>query len=93
MAPTWEELGETLKDEAGITIAKLDATANDVPAQFVVHGFPTIYFYPADTKTPKKYEGGRDAKDFVKYLAKHASKELSGYNRDGSKKDGAKTEL
>jgi len=86
LAPTWEELGDTLKDEDSLTIAKLDATANDVPAQFVVHGFPTIYFYPADTKTPKKYEGGRDVQDFIKFLAKHSSKELKGYNRDGSKK-------
>ena len=60
----------------------------DVPSQFVVHGFPTIYFYPADSKTPKKYEGGRDVNDFVKYLAKHSSKELVGYSRDGKKKEG-----
>lgn len=87
LAPIWEELGEELKNE-DVTIAKLDATANDVPAQFVVHGFPTLYFYPADTKEPKKYEGGREVKDFVKFLAKHASKELNGYTRDGKKKEG-----
>lgn len=88
LAPVWEEIGQTLKDEKNIAIVKMDATANDVPPAFVVHGFPTIYFYPADSKTPKKYEGGRDATDFVKYIAKHASKELSGFNRDGSAKEG-----
>ena len=35
----------------------MDATANDVPKQFQVQGFPTIYFVPADDKkSPKKYE-------------------------------------
>jgi protein disulfide isomerase family A protein 3 len=87
LAPVWEELGALLKDEPTIAIVKMDATANDVPPTFVVHGFPTIYYYPADTKVPKKYEGGRDVQDFVKYLAKHSAKELRGYNRDGSLKD------
>ncbi|KAI1293631.1 Protein disulfide-isomerase A3 [Halotydeus destructor] len=87
LAPTWEELGQTFKDESGIRIVKLDATANDVPPQFIVHGFPTIYFYPADSKTPKKYEGGRDVDDFVKYLAKYSSKDLKGFTRDGQKKE------
>jgi protein disulfide isomerase family A protein 3 len=41
-----------LKDEPGVAIVKLDATANDVPPTFVVHGFPTIYYYPADSKMP-----------------------------------------
>lgn len=81
-----------MKDESGIAIVKMDAVANDVPPTFAVQGFPTIYFYPADSKAPKKYEGGRDVKDFVKYLAQHASKELSGYTRGGEKKD-AKEEL
>ena len=32
LAPKYEELAEKLKDEPGVTIAKMDATANDVPS-------------------------------------------------------------
>jgi protein disulfide isomerase family A protein 3 len=85
LAPVWEELGDALKDEDNVAIVKMDAVANDVPLPFVVHGFPTIYFYPADTKEPKKYEGGRDVKDFVAYLAKHSSDGLQGYDKTGKK--------
>ena len=47
-----------LEDEEGITIAKMDATANDVPKPFEVRGFPTLYWVPANNKNkPKKYEG------------------------------------
>lgn len=68
----------------------MDATANDVPSTFEVHGFPTIFWYPSSSKQPKKYEGGRDLQDFINYVAKHATNELDGYSRDGKKK---KTEL
>jgi len=35
----------------------MDATANDVPANYQVRGFPTIYFAPKGKKqNPKKYE-------------------------------------
>jgi len=37
--------------------AKMDATENDVPSQYEVQGFPTIYFAPKNGKTnPRKYE-------------------------------------
>jgi len=82
-------LAEKLKDEPEITIAKMDATANDVPSPYDVRGFPTIYFAPKGSKSsPKKYEGGREVKDFIKYLAKEATNELDGYNRNGKKKGG-----
>ena len=37
--------------------AKMDATENDVPSQYQVRGFPTIFFAPKNNKeNPKKYE-------------------------------------
>ncbi|KAI2798048.1 Protein disulfide-isomerase A3 [Blomia tropicalis] len=85
LAPTYEELGKKLKDEPNVQIVKMDATANDVPPAFVVHGFPTIYWYPKD-KVAKKYEGGRDLNNFVEYIAKHATEELVGFDRSGNPK-------
>ncbi|ESO92392.1 hypothetical protein LOTGIDRAFT_190816 [Lottia gigantea] len=91
LAPKYEELAEALKDEKEITIAKMDATANDVSKPYDVTGFPTLYFVPKDKKdNPVKYNGGREVGDFIKYLAKEATNELSGYKRNGKKK---KTEL
>lgn len=35
----------------------MDATENDVPSQYDVRGFPTLYFAPKNDKNnPKKYE-------------------------------------
>uniref|UniRef100_A0A1L8DTX7 Protein disulfide-isomerase n=1 Tax=Nyssomyia neivai TaxID=330878 RepID=A0A1L8DTX7_9DIPT len=87
LAGVYDELGEKLKGEDGVTIVKMDATANDVPPQFEVRGFPTLYWVPKDNKSkPVKYEGGRELEDFVKYISKHATDELNGYDRSGNVK-------
>lgn len=86
LAPTYEELGKALKDEPNVLIVKMDATANDVPPEFSVHGFPTIYWYPKSKKV-QRYEGGRDLDNFIEYIAKHATEELAGYDRKGNKKN------
>ncbi|KAJ8940157.1 hypothetical protein NQ314_010828 [Rhamnusium bicolor] len=92
LAPAYDELAEKLKNE-DIAIVKMDATANDVPPTFDVRGFPTLYWAPRDSKdTPIRYEGGREADDFLKYIAKHATEELKGYDRKGNPKS-EKTEL
>lgn len=86
LAPVFDELGEKLSDE-DVVIAKLDATANDVPPEFDVRGFPTLFWLPKDSKSkPVKYEGGRELDDFVNYIAKHATNELKGFNRSGKPK-------
>lgn len=90
MAPVFDELGEKLSDEE-VAIVKFDATANDVPPQYEVRGFPTLFWLPKDSKlSPQKYEGGREVDDFVKYIAKHATNELKSLDRSGKEK---KTEL
>ncbi|EFA11421.1 Protein disulfide-isomerase-like Protein [Tribolium castaneum] len=92
LAPVFDELGEKMKNE-DVAIVKMDATANDVPQPFDVRGFPTLYWAAKDSKdSPVRYEGGREVDDFVKYIAKHATSELKGYDRKGNPK-AEKTEL
>uniref|UniRef100_A0A3Q2CQ94 Protein disulfide-isomerase n=1 Tax=Cyprinodon variegatus TaxID=28743 RepID=A0A3Q2CQ94_CYPVA len=77
LEPKYKELGEKLAEDPNIVIAKMDATANDVPSPYEVSGFPTIYFSPAGRKmNPKRYEGGREVSDFISYLKKEATNPL-----------------
>ncbi|XP_043280181.1 protein disulfide-isomerase A3 [Venturia canescens] len=86
LAPIFDELGDKMADE-DVEIVKMDATANDVPSQFEVRGFPTLFWLPKDSKdSPVKYEGQRQLDDFIKYIAKHATEELKGYDRKGKPK-------
>ncbi|XP_069481275.1 protein disulfide-isomerase A3 [Ambystoma mexicanum] len=74
LEPKYKELGEKVSSDPNIVIAKMDATANDVPSPYEVRGFPTIFFSPAGQKqNPKKYEGGREISDFISYLKKEAT--------------------
>ena len=85
LTPIYDELGEKMAGE-NVEIVKMDATANDVPSEFDVRGFPTLYWLPSSSKTPVQYQGGREVNDFVKYIAENASEELKGYNRKGKAK-------
>uniref|UniRef100_A0A8B9KD01 Protein disulfide-isomerase n=1 Tax=Astyanax mexicanus TaxID=7994 RepID=A0A8B9KD01_ASTMX len=87
LEPKYKELGEKLANDPNVVIAKMDATANDVPSSYDVRGFPTIYFSPAGQKqNPKRYEGGREVSDFISYLKKEASNPLVVEEEKKSKK-------
>ena len=59
LAPTYEELAESLEDETDVVIAKMDGVDNeheDIDAQ----GFPTILFFPAEEDAaPVTFAGDR----------------------------------
>lgn len=86
LTPIYDELATKLQDEE-VSIVKIDATANDVPPEFEVRGFPTLFWLPKDSKSvPVKYEGGREVDDFLKYIAKQATNELKGWDRSAKSK-------
>lgn len=89
LAPIYDELGEALKGEK-VVIAKMDATANDVPPGYEVRGFPTLFWKPKG-QPPQAYNGGRELQNFIDYIAKQSTDGLKGYDRSGKKK--AKKEL
>jgi len=71
LAPKYEELGKNFADSPSIVIAKVDATANDTPAD--VSGFPTLIFYPSnDKKNPVTYNGERTAEAIGDWLRRTA---------------------
>ena len=71
LAPKYEEFGALYQGNADfaskVTIAKVDATANDVPDE--IQGFPTIKLFKAgDKKKPVEYSGDRSIEDLIKFV-------------------------
>lgn len=70
LAPKYEDLAalyanSEFKDK--VVIAKVDATANDVPDE--IRGFPTIKLYPAGSKSePVTYSGSRTVEDLISFV-------------------------
>jgi len=73
LAPVWEQIAEDLQKHGvkSIRIAKIDATANDVPEQ--IEGFPTLYYKKAGNKahqldTAMIYSGARSRSALLSYI-------------------------
>lgn len=74
-----------------VTIAKVDATANDVPDS--ITGFPTIKLYPAGAKdSPIEYAGSRTVEDLVTFIKENGKYQADGL-ADGSKKPEERAEV
>ncbi|KAB5580648.1 protein disulfide-isomerase precursor [Coniochaeta sp. 2T2.1] len=79
LAPKYEDLASLyakseFKDK--VIIAKVDATANDVPDE--IQGFPTIKLYAAGAKDePVTYQGSRTVEDLIKFIAENGKYQAS----------------
>ena len=73
LAPTYSKVAAAFKDNDKVTIAKMDAIANDIPSDmFDVQGFPTIYWVK-NGREALLYDGERTEEGFKKFIKAHAS--------------------
>lgn len=79
LAPKYDELGELFKAHSDkVVIAKVDATANDVPDD--IQGFPTIKLYPAGKKSdPVTFSGGRTVEDLAAFVKESGKYQVDVY--------------
>ncbi|XP_061970285.1 protein disulfide-isomerase-like [Populus nigra] len=74
LAPILEEIAVSYQSDADVLIAKLDATANDIPGDtYDVKGFPTVYFRSASGKLVQ-YEGDKTKQDIIDFIEKNRDK-------------------
>jgi len=78
LAPKYDILAELYFKEGysdKVIIAKVDATANDVPDE--IQGFPTIKLYKAgDKSNPITYSGSRSIEDLIKFIKENGKYEV-----------------
>lgn len=73
LAPKYDELAEKFAAFSDkVTIAKIDATANDVPDD--ISGFPTIKLFKAGSKEePVEYSGARSVEALADFIRDNGS--------------------
>lgn len=84
LEPIYNMLGKEMEDEK-VVIAKIDGTVNDLPPGFGANGYPTIYWKRRDGQAIL-YNGARELKDFISFIARESSSELKGWTRDGKRR-------
>jgi len=68
LAPEYEIVATAFKGQP-VKIANVDADKHrDLGGRFGVSGFPTLKFFPAGSKEPEAYNGGRSAKDIIDFV-------------------------
>jgi len=68
LAPIYQTVAETLKNNKKLKLVEIDATKNDVEG-VSIHSFPTVYLYQSGKKsTPAKFEGDRTEEGITKFL-------------------------
>jgi len=69
LVPIWEELGEEFEENNKVVIAKIDATANSLPNDVSVSGYPTLIAFVHGKQVP--YEGDRSLAALKSFVESH----------------------
>eukprot|EP00731_Ephydatia_muelleri_P026114 Em0018g214a len=77
LAPTYEEVGATYKNEENCVVARVDADAQrDLASRYGVQGYPTIKFFPKDNKDGTDAGVVEDLNPLAsKFMAEEANRE------------------
>ncbi|KAJ0973168.1 hypothetical protein J5N97_021127 [Dioscorea zingiberensis] len=70
LAPILDEVAVSFENDANVIIAKMDGTTNDIPSEFEVRGYPTVYFSSATNKI-MQYDGDRTAEAIINFIQKN----------------------
>ncbi|THG08331.1 hypothetical protein TEA_011094 [Camellia sinensis var. sinensis] len=74
LAPILDEVAGSFQSDGDVIIAKIDATANDIPVDmFDVKGYPTLYFRSASGNL-LQYDGDRTKEDIIDFIKKNKDK-------------------
>ncbi|XP_023017598.2 protein disulfide-isomerase A3 [Leptinotarsa decemlineata] len=95
LASLYVSLAKSFSSE-NIVFVAMDAYKNDVPEEYKVEELytPTMYWAPIGSKQkPFRYRGKLEEKDLIRFIAKYATYELKGYDREGKPKKVVRTEL
>ncbi|RMY70761.1 hypothetical protein D0863_05590 [Hortaea werneckii] len=92
LAPKYDDLASKFKPFSDkVTIAKVDATMNDVPEE--IAGFPTIKLFKAGAKdSPVEYSGSRTVEDLANFVRDNGSNHVDISGTDGEKTEGVETD-
>ena len=73
LAPIWDELGGKVAGNSKIVVAKMDATANDIPPEtgIAIQGFPTLKLFRADGQVVD-FDGDRTLDSMLSFLKKNS---------------------
>lgn len=84
LKPIYEQVAEHFNAVEHVTIAMIDATANDYDQKaFPVQGFPTLFFVPnKEGRHPVPYDGPRTRDGIVEFINQHTTKPIDGAKED-----------
>ena len=76
MAPDWEKLALSLKENDKVVIAKLDGSRySDLTKNLPISGYPTLLMFSPSEDEPKVYSGARNNRAWTKFITAHLPKE------------------